>query len=224
MSVGDKEKGKVGPVTVRPDPIALATEQGEGRAEAERDYVDGQVAILAERLNGIDRASEVLHETVTRTPTEIQLAVGHVRELVFAELGALARLDEVREEHRLELKADAEKALLVARDADQKAVTNALAAEEKARDQQTIASQLATNKAETSFVDSQAKDRDTFTLAISNVTTTLNEVKDRLTTIETRQFQREESRNSGRLDLGAVLGILSFLIALIAVATVLVRG
>jgi len=224
MSVGDKEKGKVGPVTVRPDPIALATEQGEGRAEAERDYVDGQVAILAERLNGIDRASEVLHETVTRTPTEIQLAVGHVRELVFAELGALARLDEVREEHRLELKADAEKALLVARDADQKAVTNALAAAEKARDQQTIASQLATNKAETSFVDSQAKDRDTFTLAISNVTTTLNEVKDRLTTIETRQFQREESRNSGRLDLGAVLGILSFLIALIAVATVLVRG
>ena len=211
-----------GGVTVRPDPIALATEQGEERAEAERDYVDGQIAVLSARLDAMDRATEVLHETVTRTPTEIQLAIGHIRELVFEHLAGIERLDTVREEHRLELKADAEKALSTAREADQKAVAAALAAAEKARDQQTIASQLATNKAETSFIDSLAKLTDTFTLAISNVTTSLNEVKDRLTTIEQRQFQREENRTTQRLDIGTVLGFLGFVVALtVGIAVVL---
>jgi uncharacterized coiled-coil protein SlyX len=46
-----------------------------------RDYIDGQVAILEQRLAGMDKATEVLSETVTRTPTEIQKEVAHLREL-----------------------------------------------------------------------------------------------------------------------------------------------
>jgi hypothetical protein len=46
-----------------------------------RDYVDGRIAIIESRLDGMDKAAVVLHETVTRTPTEIQLAIGHLKEL-----------------------------------------------------------------------------------------------------------------------------------------------
>jgi hypothetical protein len=56
------------------------------------------------------------------------------------------------------------------------------------------------------------------------VTTSLNEVKDRLTTIEQRQFQREENRTTQRLDVGTVLGFLGFVVALAVGLAVILRG
>lgn len=48
---------------------------------AERDYTDGQVAVLVQRMDDADKATELLSETVNRTPTEIQKQIGHLREL-----------------------------------------------------------------------------------------------------------------------------------------------
>jgi hypothetical protein len=64
-----------------PDPTVMVTEAIARAKDAERDYVNGKIEVITERLRGIDKATEVLHETVTRTPTEIQLAIGHLREL-----------------------------------------------------------------------------------------------------------------------------------------------
>jgi cation transport regulator ChaB len=49
---------------------------------AMRDYVDGQFDTLRERLRGIDKATEVLNETVTRVPTETQKEVAHLKSLM----------------------------------------------------------------------------------------------------------------------------------------------
>src|SRR5665647_1688226 len=79
---------------------------------------------------------------------------GEVR-VIGSEIAALKRELEIKETHRLEMKADQaqhrlelkagdEKALSTAMIAAERAVQAALAAAEKARDQQTIASQLAT--------------------------------------------------------------------------------
>jgi hypothetical protein len=45
--------------------------------------------ILQARLDGMDRATELLSETVTRTPTQIQTEISHVRELIQEKLGSL---------------------------------------------------------------------------------------------------------------------------------------
>jgi hypothetical protein len=43
--------------------------------------------ILQARLDGMDRATELLSETVNRTPTIIQIEISHVRELLDEKLG-----------------------------------------------------------------------------------------------------------------------------------------
>ena len=69
-----------------PDPTLLSTQAIERTASAERDYTDGQIAILrqrmdgqhavtVERFRGIDQATELLSATVTRVPTDLQQAV-----------------------------------------------------------------------------------------------------------------------------------------------------
>src|ERR1700687_2874787 len=45
--------------------------------------------ILQARLDGMDRATALLSETVNRTPTVIQVEISHVRELIQEKLGTL---------------------------------------------------------------------------------------------------------------------------------------
>ena len=49
---------------------------------AERDYVDGHIGIVTERLNGMDTASKLLSDTVNRTPTEITREVNHLQSIM----------------------------------------------------------------------------------------------------------------------------------------------
>ena len=58
-----------------PDPTALTTEQL-------RRELSGLREILTARLDGMDRATALLSETVNRTPTVIQTEISHLRELI----------------------------------------------------------------------------------------------------------------------------------------------
>jgi chromosome segregation ATPase len=73
------------------DPTILTMEALVRGLQAERDYTDGQIGRLVERLDAMDKATKVLHETVTRTPTEIQRATGHLRELAFERMNSISR-------------------------------------------------------------------------------------------------------------------------------------
>lgn len=58
-----------------PDPTSLTTEQLRRELSALRE-------ILTARLDGMDRATALLDETVNRTPTEIQTQIAHLKELL----------------------------------------------------------------------------------------------------------------------------------------------
>lgn len=64
---------------------------------AERDFTKGQFAILQERLNGIDRATVVLSDTINRTPTEIQKAIHNMRELTHEKFSSIDKQVEERD-------------------------------------------------------------------------------------------------------------------------------
>jgi hypothetical protein len=64
-----------------PDPTLASNDAIERAAVAERDYVNGQLDVLRERLKGIDVATQLLNSTVNRTPTDIQKEILHLREL-----------------------------------------------------------------------------------------------------------------------------------------------
>ena len=49
---------------------------------AERDYVNGRVAVVTQRLEGMDTASKLLSDTMNRTPTEITRSVNHLQAIM----------------------------------------------------------------------------------------------------------------------------------------------
>jgi hypothetical protein len=105
---------------------------GQVHSPFERDYTDGQIAILRqrmdgqhavtiERFNGIDKATALLSETVTRVPTELQQAVTEILRL----------MDE--RDLRVQARFDAnEKLSKTESELNQTALAAALAAQEKA--------------------------------------------------------------------------------------------
>src|SRR5450830_198514 len=125
-------------------------------------------------LENLEKLTEALQSGDVRV-IESKIAAFQ-REMVILETHRL-ELKADTAQHRLELKAGDEKALSTAMIAAEKAVQAALAAAEKARDQQTIASQLATTKAENAFTEQLRQQKETFTVAIEDVTTGFNDMK-----------------------------------------------
>lgn len=89
--------------TPTPDPTKATVEAIEIALLAQRDYVNGKFEALAERLRGIDKANEVLAETVNRTPTDIQVAVeglgssfGMEIKRLYEQVGSLDRLTDAK--------------------------------------------------------------------------------------------------------------------------------
>lgn len=125
-------------------------------------------------IENLEKLTEALQSGDVRV-IEAKIA-GFRREIVIMEAHRIESKADLAQ-HRLELKAGDEKALSTAMIAAEKAVQAALAAAEKARDQQTIASQLATTKAEQASKEQMEQQGATFSLAISGLTTGVNDMK-----------------------------------------------
>lgn len=63
-----------------PDPTRATYAALDRNQVADRDYVDSHVRRLEDRFAAADRATELLAETVNRTPTLVQIEISHVRE------------------------------------------------------------------------------------------------------------------------------------------------
>lgn len=64
-----------------PDPSSRTIKLVTTALGAERKLTDARLEIIVTRIDGIDEASRVLHEAVTRVPTDVQQAIGHLKEL-----------------------------------------------------------------------------------------------------------------------------------------------
>jgi len=201
MSDSPTDSGNTGTAMhVLTDPTVLTTQQ------------------LRHELRGVER--ELTQRQETREREQLTL-----RELIETRLDGLDTLnaerfvgqrreDAIREAHRLELKVDSEKMLSTASIAAEKAVQAALAAAEKARDQQTIASQLATEKATLAGKEQMEQQGETFTLAISGLTTSVNDLKSLVgeLRVEKRTAQEQVTEHrAGSSQMIAIAALLSTL-------------
>jgi len=132
---------------------------------------------VTQRPDPTARTLETLHREITSVQEWADLQLNSAAAISAERFASQTREDSIREAHRLELKADNQRTVETAMIAAEKAVQAALAAAEKARDQQTIASQLATEKAEKAGKEQLEQQGTTFTLAISGLTTGVNDVK-----------------------------------------------
>jgi hypothetical protein len=199
-----------------PDPTSATTTQLIRVAKSERDYTDGQIAVLQERLRGIDRATEVLDESVNRMPTALQEAIQHLREL-----------DE--EKFRSVSLQFAERDLRSERESrDNKvAVDAAFAAQKEAAAQAEISNAKAIDKSEAATSETIAKLNELFESNSRALTDKIDDVKLRLTQIESLAIggrQAVSDRQSGITSSSAMWGVIIALLTLVAIIAVSTHG
>jgi hypothetical protein len=194
-----------------PDPTVLTTEQLLRAVQSERDYVDGQLAVLQERFRAIDVATRLLNETVNRVPTDVTKEVTHLRELMIEMLNSVQRQFAERD-----TRSERE-----ARD-NKLAVDAAFAAQEKQAVAQNESNALAINKSETRTTETIKTNQELATSKIDALTKGQDEMRLTLNTIlATKQGGREVV--SGIYALAGFLVSVVILVGILAAAGVFTK-
>jgi cation transport regulator ChaB len=158
-----------------PDPSSVTNDAIERAVKAERDYVMAQLAVLRQRMDDRDEATKVLHETVTRVPTDMQLAIGHLRDIVNEKFLSVQTQFQERDERAVREST-----------ANTVAVNAAFAAQKEAAAEQNKSNTLAINKSETATKEAIAK-------LAELVATGMDALSDKIDDLKTRQYAAEQA-------------------------------
>jgi len=191
--------------TPRPDPTILTTAQLLRELAALRE-------LLETRLDGMDRATELLSATVNRTPTVIQTEISHVREVDDERFRSISQQFAERD-----VRTDQ------AAKASKEALDAALLAAKELVAQQNEANAAAADKAEQSTI----KQIDQIGIRIDTMQKALD---DRLTELKER-IDRGEGSTSGtatartdqRLNMSTVIAALATLVAVVSLILYVVK-
>jgi hypothetical protein len=191
MAADDPRDGHI------PGPPYLTTEELRRDVSALRE-------ILQARLDGMDRATVVLSETVNRTPTAIQVAIANLQALHDEKFKAIAQ-QFVERDTRTDQAAKASKEALDA----------ALLAAKELVSQQNEANAQAADKAEQSTI----KQIDQIGIRID---TTQKGLEDRLTELKERVDRGEGSivgasgqKSESRLNVGTLIAVVGLVVSIL---------
>ena len=209
-------------ISGQPPSVALTTEQLLRTAQAERDYVDGKIEVIEERLSGMDRATELLSETVNKVPTEVQREVGNLATVVGEQLKSVDKQFGERD-----TRSERE-----ARD-NKLAVDAAFAAQEKQAVAESVSNQKAIDKSEVATNKAIDKLAELFESRVGGLSDSLSDLKTRVQAIESskqgvveqaeQNYQTREPTTARMMLLVAVVvGVFSVVAVVVAVAVAVV--
>jgi hypothetical protein len=182
-----------------PGPPYLTTEELRRDVSALRE-------ILQARLDGMDRAAVVLSETVNRTPTAIQTAISHLKELHDERFRSVTlEAGERFKSVALQFKERDERSSQLAKTQDE-ALKAALQSAEKLNEAQGSA-----NK------EANAKTEITFAQQLKAVTDKIEVINGRLDRGEGTASGQQDFRTERRLDLGQVIAVVAVIVAIASV-------
>src|SRR6185437_2212374 len=164
-----------------PDPTILTTQQLQQAIAALKE-------LFSTRLDGIDKATELLHEDVTRVPTETDKAIAHLKELHQEKFESIVKQFSERDA-RMDREAASNKTSLDA----------ALQAAEKAVNKQneTFALSIAKSEAATNKqIDQQAALIHTSNGALESK---ISDLKDRVTIIEGKTSGQQSAQTTNQI-------------------------
>jgi chromosome segregation ATPase len=190
----------------RPDPTVLTTQQMLRAVGAERDYVDGQLGILRERLNAIDVATRLLNETVNRTPTDIQKEITHLRELMQVEFQSVA----------LQFKERDTRSERESRD-NKVAVDAAFAAQKEAASEQNKSNTLAISKSETSTSETINKLAELVGSKTDALSDKVDDLKNQTAQLRQEFGQGQAGRQGGVDTVRAIYAFAGFVLVLLLI-------
>lgn len=187
-----------------PDPTVLTTEALTRAVQAERDYVDGQLDVLRERLRAIDMATRLLNETVNRVPTDVTKEVTHLRELMderLTSVGVQFKERDTRQERE-------------SRD-NKVAVDAAFAAQKEAAAKQDEGNAKAINKSEMATAETINKLSELFR-------TSAGALSDKIDDLKARVGALENLKQGGRDAYGGIYAFAAFLLCVLLIGATLI--
>jgi hypothetical protein len=203
---GGQPQPSMGQVT---DPSFLTTQQLLRVNEALKELLFTKLDAIKARLDAADKAVQLLHQDVTRVPTDVDKSVGHLKELVFQKLGV--DYDGIE----LQFKERDTRVDQTAKDS-KVAVDAALSAAKEAVGEQNKSSALAIAKQEATFT----KQIDQLSVLLATVTKgqedKINDIKAALSAYDGR------SRGIGD-SWGVIVGAIGIMFGLIGVIALFFR-
>lgn len=188
----------------RPDPTVMTTEAIDAAREAERIFFLAKLDAVYVRLDGMDKATAVLHETVTRVPTETQLAMGHLRELH----------DEKFHSVELQFRERDTRSERESRD-NKTTVDTAFAAQKEAAAKQDEANSKRIDKSESSTNEKIDKLTELFRTEISGLSGRYDDMKERLALLDRRVDNILATKQGGREVVAGVYAFVGFLASIL---------
>lgn len=186
------------PDGLNPDPTVLTTEAMARGLAAERDYVDGQLQVVLERLRGIDTATKLLNEGADRVPHAVTEEVKHLRELMeekFTSVETQFRERDTRQERE-------------AKD-NQIRVDAAFAAQKESAAEQNKSNTLAITKSEIATTETINKLSELFRTTIDALSSKIDDLKERVRGMESVKQGYTESRSEGRSSLTTTTAVIA---------------
>jgi DNA anti-recombination protein RmuC len=190
-----------------PDPTILTTEQLLRAIAAERDFVNGQLDVLRERLAGIDVATELRVGTGTAVTAATDEKIGHLSSLVderFASIATQFKERDTRSERE-------------SRD-NKVAVDAAFAAQKEAAAKQDEGNQKSIDKSEKATNESINKLGDVVKASNEALTDKIEDLRTRLSELASQVNGSIQSHAGGQEQKAGVYAAAGFVISLIFVA------
>jgi hypothetical protein len=203
-----------------PDPTIATNEAVERAVKSERDYVDGQIAVLVERLNGIDTATTLRLGPFEAIPTTVDEKIRHLFELMSEKFGSVQTQFAERDERAVREST-----------ANTVAVNAAFAAQKEAAAEQNKSNTLAIDKSEIATKEAIGKLAELVQTGMNALSDKLDDVKERVARLEDRISRLEttqvvaaqtktESRDTSRFGIqvmGALIGVVLFAVTILEV-------
>ena len=202
-----------------PDPTVLSTAAIAQAVASLTSYIDGRFDLLTERMNGVDKATDLRLQTIDHLPGLIDEKVGHLHGLVSQQTDSIqvqfAERDK-RSEREAQLSNDA------AFSASKEAVAAALTAQKEAAALQNEANAKAIDKSE--LATSETINKLTQLGATTNgaLNDKIDDLKERIGRVESIKVGMVEQRTEGRQSnaavfatIAAITGFILFAIAII---------
>jgi hypothetical protein len=188
--------------------------------DPEHERIRADLQAIKARLDGMDKASALLHEDFTRVPTSIDREITHAREFVSVSIKQVVDVftEKLARVETLFIELDKRTGQLGLANAT--ALTAALQAAEKAVTEQNRSRDQAIQKSEASTAEMLRQLQTQFQTEIRATNTSIGEVKSRLDKGEGGTAGAKESRAEKRLDTSAIVAI----VALILLGVSIVAG
>jgi chromosome segregation ATPase len=183
-------EGDIRPI---PDPTLLTTEAVNQAVNVAKDYTDGKIAVLVQRIEGMDKATELLSEEVNRVPSKLSQAIENVEKVVDTRFESIAQQFRERD-----IRSERE-----ARD-NKIAVDAAFAAQKESAAREGESNAKAINKSESATTETIKTNQELTSAKIDGLTKGLDEAKLAISRLETSKVNASENRTEHRASSTAI--------------------